>query len=96
MPLVVWDTLQGEVRVGKYDPLRDRLMIAPDEIEWTFSDVSDLVGGLPASARDHPAWWGNEHAHVQSAAWLSAVYRVEAINFAKRRVRFKRVAQARS
>jgi hypothetical protein len=44
--------------MGKYDPLRDRLKAAPDEIEWTFGEVSDLVGGLPASARDHPAWGG--------------------------------------
>jgi hypothetical protein len=74
--------------MGKYDPLRDRLRAASDEIEWTFEDVSDLVGGLPASARDHQAWWGNEHTHVQSAAWLSAGHRVESVDLVHGRVRF--------
>jgi hypothetical protein len=77
--------------MGKYDPLRDCLRVAPDEIEWSFDDVSDLVGGLPASARDHPAWWGNEHTHVQSAAWLSAGYKVESVNLVLGRVLFRRI-----
>lgn len=77
--------------MGKYDPLRDRLRAAADEIEWTFEDVSDVVGGLPASARDHPAWWGNEHTHVQSAARLSAGYRVETVDLLQACVRFRRV-----
>jgi len=76
--------------MGKYDPLRDSLRAAPDDIEWTFDDVADLVGGLPASARDYPAWWGNEHTHVQSAAWLSAGYKVESVDLVHGRVRFRR------
>jgi hypothetical protein len=76
--------------MGKYDPLRDSLRAAPDEIEWAVEDLSRLVGGLPASAREHPAWWGNEHTHVQSAAWLSAGYRVEAVDLVGGRVRFRR------
>lgn len=78
--------------MAKYDPLRDGLRAAPDEIEWTFDDLANLVGGLPASARDHPAWWGNEHTHVQSAAWLSAGFKVESVDVLRGRVRFRRIA----
>ncbi len=77
--------------MAKYDPLRDRLRAALDEIEWTFDDLADLVGGLPASARDHPAWWGNEHTHVQSAAWLSAGFKVESVDVLQGLVRFRRI-----
>lgn len=38
--------------------------------------------------QSHPTWWGNDHTHVQSAAWLSAGYRVDAIDLAKGRVRY--------
>jgi hypothetical protein len=76
--------------MGKYDPLRDHLRAAPDDIEWTFDDVADLVGGLPASARNHPAWSGNEHTYVQSAAWMSAGYEVDCVDLAHGRVRFRR------
>jgi hypothetical protein len=70
------------------------LRAAPDEIELTFEEVSVLVGGLPASARDHLAWWGNEKTHVQSAAWLSAGYLVDWIDLVNGRVRFKRAKTA--
>lgn len=77
--------------MAKYDPLRDRLRTAPDQIEWTFDDLANLVGGLPASARDHPAWWGNEQTHVQSAAWLSAGFKVESVDVLRGLVRFRRI-----
>lgn len=77
--------------MGKYDILRDRLRGAPEVVEWTFEDLADLVGGLPSSAREHQAWWGNEHTHVQSAAWLAEGYRVEAVDLVQGRVRFERV-----
>lgn len=77
--------------MGKYDPLRDRLRLARDEIEMTFETVADLVGGLPASARRHRQWWENDQTHVQSAAWLSAGYQVLDVDLQAGHVRFSRV-----
>jgi hypothetical protein len=78
--------------MAKYDPLFERLCQAPDEpLELSFDDVDRLVGGLPASASTHPAWWANESEggrHVQARAWLNAGRDVEHVDRTARRVRF--------
>ena len=78
--------------MGKYDPLRELLRIngAPSFM-LSFDEIEKAIGGaLPASAREHQAWWSNEAGgrHVQSNAWMDAGYRVERVDQIARHVRF--------
>lgn len=78
--------------MGKYDPLRDHLASRPgDQARMTFAEVEELVGPLPASARNHRAWWGNDNK-VEAVAWRAAGWHVESVNQASRHVVFARGA----
>lgn len=58
--------------MGKYDPLAKHLSEqSTDSCRLTFSDVEAIIGGrLPASARAHQGWWGNDKTHVQAHSWM--------------------------
>lgn len=77
--------------MAKYDALFEHLCRARDgPVEMSFHDIGHLVGGLPASATVHKAWWGNEVGgrHVQAAAWINAGREVDDVDMAGRVVRF--------
>jgi hypothetical protein len=74
--------------MAKYDALARYLQGAPRPCSLTFAQIDRLVGGLPASARAHPEWWGNDQYHVQSKAWLSVNRPVREIDLARESVRF--------
>ena len=77
--------------MAKYDPLFEHLCRCGDgPVEMTFTDIDKLVGGLPASARRHRAWWHNETegSHVQARAWLNAGREVEEVDLNQEWVRF--------
>ena len=77
--------------MAKYDPLFERLCQAPPEsVEMTFTEIAQLVGGLPASARKHAAWWSNDRdgRYVQARAWTEAGREVEHVDQGSGRVRF--------
>jgi len=81
--------------MAKYDPLTERLArAAGDTMTFTFQEIDELVNGLPASARQHSAWWANEtgpsQQHVQSRAWLGAGWRVDHVDLSGHRVIFRR------
>ena len=80
--------------MGKYDPLLKHLCAVPDnELVMTFDEIANIVGGLPRSAEQHPAWWANEAPggrHVQARAWLDAGRQVVELDRAGRWVRFSR------
>lgn len=80
------------VVMGKYDPLFEHLCRADDApLEMTLNDIERLVGPLPTSAWEHPAWWANESEggrHVQARAWLNAGREVESVDRAGQRVVF--------
>ena len=81
--------------MSKYGPLNRHLASCPEPaLTVTFSELDDLVGGLPASARQHRAWWSNERdgGHVQAHAWLDAGWRVDDVNLTAERVGFVRLA----
>lgn len=50
--------------------LRDALSRAGDSVRYTWDELDALVGGLPASATNHRAWWSGDRPHVN--AWRSA------------------------
>ena len=78
--------------MGKYDALKQRLSAARETtVTLSLAEIGELVGGLPASARTHRAWWANERAlaHVQAEAWTRAGFTVTAVD--GERVVFTRV-----
>lgn len=61
--------------MDKYQDLTSYLLEHADPvIELSFSQLDALVaGGLPPSAKRHPAWWANSRAsHAHAGAWLDA------------------------
>ena len=75
--------------MAKYDELARHLETAARPCHMTFAQIDDLVGDLPASARTHLAWWGNDRSHVQAKAWLSVNHPVGAVDLARGVVRFE-------
>jgi hypothetical protein len=82
---------------GKYEPLRDHLAgCAGSRVRMTFTELEQLVGRLPDSARRHRAWWGNNGSNVEARAWLDAGWLVDSVNQAAGEVIFMRDAQAQA
>jgi hypothetical protein len=82
--------------LSKYDPLtryleqvRDR---DQDGVEVSFGEIDRLVGGLPASAHQHRAWWAN-NSHAHALSWRAAGFHVEQVYLERGRVRFARGAR---
>lgn len=80
---------------GKYYPLYRYLQQQESEkVIISFSQIEEIIGtALPNSAYKHQAWWGNTRSgtYVQSAAWLEAGFRVDAIAFGET-IEFNRAA----
>lgn len=81
-------------KVPKYRPLQDHLSnLRPteNEVRFTFREIERIIGDrLPASARNHRAWWANEQSgmHVEAHAWMNAGWKVEEVSFSEEWVRF--------
>jgi hypothetical protein len=60
--------------MAKYDPLARLLRRSEPPLTLTFAELDALIGGLPASAREHPSWWGNtvNESHVHANAWVAS------------------------
>lgn len=79
-------------RTSKYALLKEWLLAQGTErVEASFDKLGELVGGLPRSAFEYQAWWGNlTGPHPQSKAWRDAGYRVDMLDLNGKRVRFIR------
>lgn len=66
-----------------------------DRVQLSFNQVEQIIESeLPASARRHRAWWGNDsHTHVQSISWLAADWKVSYINMDQELVTFSRIQE---
>jgi len=75
---------------AEWSNLTARLRTSGDRLTLTWRELDDLVGGMPRSAIDHPAWWSGDRPHTR--AWRRAGFEV-----ADRRpgvkVTFRRMAQ---
>ncbi len=84
---------------SRYAPLTDWLANRPssvDQVDLAFADVENIIGGeLPASARNHPAWWGNDSSspNRQSQAWLDIGWRRNRLNMTQEIVSFTRIRE---
>ena len=81
--------------MSKYDALNDYLHAqTADRISLDFNQIESILeGNLPASARNHNAWWANNptgHSHCR--AWHDAGWRTSALDLAGEKVDFVRTA----
>lgn len=84
-------TLQHSGSGKKYDPLKYWLMENDsDSIQMTFSEIAELVGGLPPSAYQYRAFWSNSDSHPFAIAWMAAGYKVAECDLQSEVVRFYR------
>jgi len=76
----------------KYAPLTEHLARAAQrgdtQVEMTFTQVGDLVSGLPPSARKWRAWWSND-SKSEAQAWRAAGWHVAWVSLDHERVRFE-------
>ena len=88
---------KGIVMAGKYTPLENHLRDLPDslrEVTLGFEQIEKILNDkLPPSAYEYWAWWANEKEgnHVNARAWANAGWKVENVDFNKKRVNFVRV-----
>jgi hypothetical protein len=81
---------------GKYTPLENYLAVLPPrrgEVRLSFEHIERILNGrLPPSSKQYNAWWSNETegSHVQAHAWMDAGWKVDAVNFREKWVRFVR------
>ncbi len=82
--------------VPNYSALTKHLeQLAGAEVTMSFLELDRVVGGLPASARKHAAWWANTTtSHSHARAWLDARFSASP-DFVAGRVRFNRGVPAR-
>lgn len=83
---------------SRYAPLADWLLSRPgkvDTVALSFDEVETIIGGeLPASARNHRAWWANDaQSHPHSRLWLEAGWRRSSLNMTEGRVSFTRIRE---
>jgi len=81
-------------KVSKYDTLKEYLASqTKNQLVLTFQEIeSSLKIILPASARKHRAWWGNDISHTQARnGWLAANYEVASVEIPKGIVKFERI-----
>ena len=79
--------------MSKYEPLTDYLRThRGDACSLSFPDIERIIGcSLPASAREHRSWWGNDRTHTQARAWMQAGFGAELTSRRVERVVFRRV-----
>lgn len=63
--------------MADWNLLRSALNEAGDSVRYTWDELEVLVGGLPASATNHRAWWSGDRPHVN--AWRGAGFTVTSL-----------------
>jgi hypothetical protein len=82
---------------GKYTPLENYLRALPAsqiEANLSFERIEGILKfKLPASAYEDERWWMHEKEanHINLRAWANAGWKVENVDFNKKRVRLVRV-----
>jgi len=85
------------VMTGKYTPLENYLRDLPvnqREVVLSFEQIESIINAkLPPSAYGYQQWWDNEKEgnHVNARAWAKAGWKVERVDFNRKRARLVRV-----
>lgn len=85
--------------MSKYGALGDYLKRQHrDLVPMTFGEIEKIIGArLPASARTHRPWWGNNPTnHVNAKVWLEAGYESEQVDMTARKLVFRKVRKPQS
>ena len=82
---------------GKYGPLYRHLTnLNGGEWRASFADIEAVIGcDLPASARNHRAWWANDRSKCNALAWIDAGWQTAEVNMDAETLRFQRVPELR-
>jgi CBS domain-containing protein len=83
---------------GRYAALADWLQSQPgkvDQIQLSFNQIEEIINAdLPASARNHRAWWSNDSVgHSHSQLWLEAGWRTTYVNLSEGKITFTRIVE---
>ena len=82
---------------GKYTPLENYLRDLPAsqrEVTLRFEQIEGILNGkLPPSAYEDRRWWDHETEgnHVNKRAWANAGWKVDEVDFVRKRARLVRV-----
>ena len=82
---------------GKYTPLENYLRDLPAnqrEVVLSFEQIESIINAkLPPSAYGYQQWWDNEKEgnHINARAWAKAGWKVESVDFNRKRARLVRV-----
>lgn len=60
-------------------------------VSMSFNEIEDILGfKLPASAREHRAFWANTESHSIALSWLSVGYKTMVVDLAEERIVFEK------
>lgn len=60
-------------------------------VSMSFKEIEDVLGfELPASAREHRAFWANTESHSIALSWLSVGYKTMVVDLAEERIIFEK------
>ena len=82
---------------GKYAPLENYFRELPAnqrEVTLSFEQIERILNDkLPSSAYEDRRWWDHEKEgnHVNKRSWSSAGWKVESLDFKKKRVKLTRI-----
>ena len=80
--------------MGKYEPLGNFLsQLQANYIAMSFTEIEQLLGNkLPASSKEHRAWWSNNPSNnVMTRQWLAAGYETESVDLAAEKLVFRKM-----
>ncbi len=76
--------------MSRYEPLTRFLEAREEEkLSLGFGEIEAIIGrSLPASAREHQAWWSNTETHSHADSWMRPGWRTQELNLAEERIAF--------
>jgi len=80
--------------MSRYEPLTRFLEgTHTSQIQLTFQDIERILDRpLPASARQHQAWWSNTETHSHADSWMRTGWRTRDLDLGSERILFYRNA----
>ena len=74
----------------KYRPLSEAILAkSGSKVVFSFSEIEDVLGFmLPASARNHRAFWANTKTHSIASSWMSVGYETMDVDIENEKVTF--------
>jgi CBS domain-containing protein len=93
-----FSVIESDAGGGRYAALADWLQSQPgkvEQVQLSFNQIEEIIkADLPASARNHRAWWANDSVgHTHSQLWLDAGWRTTYINLSEGKITFSRIRE---